>query len=198
MTSDAALVLRARGGDELAFRRLANELQPMLRFIASRYWASGAERSDMDQEAMIGLHKAVRDYRPDRGTFRAFAKLCVERQCITALKLSRGRKHQMLNEAASLSRTIIGGGDTEDTELGDLLPDQTATDPVRALEAGEEMRAVIDASLGLSEWERASITGIAEGRSYEEISAEHDIPLKTIDNAAQRARRKLAAALEAA
>lgn len=196
--SDAELVLRARGGDQLAFRRLIKRFESECGQIASEYFLWGGERGDLKQEAAHGLVKAVRDYRPDGGaSFRTFACLCIRRQVITAVKAATREKHGPLNHAMSFEYRPPGAAhDNDDLNLGDLLPSPDP-EPQAALETTERIGA-LQTTLAdkLTQLERVAILGIAEGVPYEDIAASAGIPFKSVDNAAQRARRKLAAALE--
>ena len=191
--ADAALVLRARGGDELAFRRLLDQHQDLIGATAARYFGPGLERDDLRQEARHGFYKAVRDYKPDRGVgFSTFAKGCVERQVITAVKTAQRHKHSPLNDAALFSTPV----DHEHaSELGDLFVDPRAPDPIVVLQAKEDVNSLLAAVGDLSELERQALVGLAQGDSYQVIAAALHADIKSIDNALQRARRKLAAAI---
>lgn len=201
MISDAALVLRARGGDELAFQRLAQRFDDTIGALSAPYFLPGGQRDDLRQEALFGLHKAVRDYRSDRGSsFRHFANLVIERQIITAVKTATREKHRSLNECVSMSNPLPGFSEDDGVTLADssVFADETA-DPAVRRESVEELRIVASTvHYSLTPLERKAVLGIANGITYEEIAADHDVSAKTIDNAAQRAKRKLAQALEAA
>jgi RNA polymerase sporulation-specific sigma factor len=187
-----ALVLRARGGDELAFRRLIDRYRGMLEATVRDYFAPGHERADLRQEALYGLHKAVRDYRPGKGAnFGTFAHLCVKRQVITAVKGATRGKHGPLNHAALLSQPV-GDGDRDTLTLAEVIADR-APGPDEQLFLREELHRVrnVIQGLGLSEIEREAILGFAQGLPYEEIADRAGVNEKSIDNALQRVRRKL-------
>lgn len=193
--TDAELVLRARGGDELAFQGLTDRYRPIIVGTAKRYFLKGGEQQDLIQEGLFGLSKAVKDYTRGRGSFRNFARLCISRQIITAVKTATRGKHTILNEAVSLQKPIIGGGDTEDTMLGELLADPTSREAHESLEARDELAKVVDIVSRLSEVEAEAVFGPANGESYKEISARTGYSVKQIDNARQRAKAKLARGL---
>jgi len=197
MLSDAALVLRARGGDELAFQRLADRYRGVIFRLSSQYYLQGAEPQDLRQEGMYGLYKATRDYSRNKGSFANFAELCIRRQIITAVKTATRGKHAPLNDGLSLAKPVFGGADTEDTELQELLADPRSEEPHARLEAEGEFAQVVDLiACRLSETEREALLGPALlGESYEETAARTGLSFKQIDNARQRATKKLAAAL---
>lgn len=196
---DAELVLRARGGDELAFRRLSDRYQGMISGIAREYFARGASIEDMKQEALFGFHKAVRDYRPDRESgFSNFASICVRRQVISAVKASTRGKHSPLNLASSLDQPASGLDDG--STLGEVVPDRRhAVDPAAAIEH-DEFLALVDRAVNgsLTGLERRALAGVVDGTSYEDIAAREMQTLKVIDNAVTRARKKLAPVIELA
>lgn len=185
------MVARARRGDQVALERLYAQHATLLRFLAGQYFGGhGLDEADLAQEARIGFWKAIRDYREDRGTtFASFARMCVERQLITALKTATRGKHRVLSGAARLESPLSDG---EGETLADRLP-SLALDPVDRLIEGERMREIFHAILhDLSDLERISVEGVAiQGRSYERLAEEQDVEVKQIDNALQRARRKI-------
>src|ERR1700761_5734857 len=186
--TDAELVLRARGGDQIAAQQLVRRHRGLAKIPALDYFAPGLERDDLIAEGLVGLAKAIRDYRSDRDSgFRNFAGICIKRQIITAVKTATRNKHTPLNFAASLEAPIKSG--EEDGSLGDLLP-STARGPLEWLHAEEE-RAKLSAGFAtLSPLEDRAIQGIADGTPYEDIAERLGIDRKVVDNAAQRARRK--------
>lgn len=190
--TDAALVLRARGRDELAFRRLLDRHQDLIGIHVSKYFAPGADRDDLVQEAQHGFFKAVRDYKAGQGSgFRNFASLCVERQVVTAVMTATRRKHEPLNAACSYDAPISPGAE-EDLTLADLLADPRALEPAEQLAQGEQLLALTAAIDQLTPLEHKALIGVAlEGESYEALAAAAGVSEKTIDNALQRSRRKL-------
>ncbi|HYX45095.1 MAG TPA: RNA polymerase sporulation sigma factor SigH, partial [Acidimicrobiales bacterium] len=187
----------SRQGDIQALEALLDRYRRFTRSKARGYFLVGADFDDIEQEGMIGLFKAVRDYRPDRqSSFRAFAELCVTRQIITAIKTATRQKHQPLNQYVSLSglRASDGG---EDRPVEDLLDDHQAPDPADEVVSSESM-ADMRASMAelLSRLEVEVLRLYVEGRSYQEISQLLGRHVKSIDNALQRIKRKLEAHLQ--
>jgi RNA polymerase sporulation-specific sigma factor len=194
--SDDDLVARFRAGDLEALDLLFDRYRRFAKAKARGYFLVGADFDDIEQEGMIGLFKAIRDFRPDRqASFRAFAELCVTRQIITAIKAATRHKHQPLNQYVSLS-AMPASGERESRALHDLLDDHHVPDPadeVVSLETVAAMRAAMAAML--STLEVAVLRLYLEGRSYQEISELLGRHAKSIDNALQRIKRKLEAYL---
>lgn len=196
-TSDRALVDRARRGDTVAMDRIIDRYRGFVRLKASSYFLAGGEGEDLVQEGLIGLFKAVRDYRHDReASFRSFAELCVTRQIITAIKTAARNKHSPLNTYVSFSHSRAGASNDQEMSLAEVLPDDPAGDPVNQAISSEELRALVGC-LGsvLSDLESGVLTMYLEGRSYEEIAGRMDCTPKTVDNALQRVKRKVTAHL---
>ena len=128
---DEGLVRRARGGDQQAMDQIISRYRGFVRLKASAYFLAGGDSEDLIQEGLIGLFKAVRDYRPEReASFRSFAELCVTRQIITAIKTATRYKHAPLNTYVSFSHTPAGQDSDSDCTLGDALPGPGIDDPV--------------------------------------------------------------------
>ena len=195
---DLRLVLRARNGDSVAMDALLRRYTGFVRLKASSYFIAGGESDDLIQEGLVGLYKAVRDYRWDReSSFRNFAELCITRQIITAVKTSTRNKHTPLNEYVSVSQTPAAGGGDGDPTLDELLPGPTAHDPVNQVISSEELHSLVAClSSVLSELESSVLSLYLDGRSYEEIAGRLDCDTKTVDNALQRVKRKVAAHLD--
>src|SRR5213594_4256201 len=137
---DLQLVLRARNGDGGALDVLIRRYTGFVRLKASSYFLAGGDAEDLVQEGLIGLYKAVRDYRPDRETsFRSFAELCVTRQIITAIKTATRLKHQALNHYVSFGQTPAGQDSESDCTLGDALPGSRVDDPSLRVISSEEL-----------------------------------------------------------
>jgi RNA polymerase sporulation-specific sigma factor len=197
--TDAALVRRAQQGDELAMQRILKRYEGLIRTIAANYFLLGADDDDVRQEARFGAFKAVRDFRPDKASgFTTFLSICVRRQVLTAVKAAGRNKHSPLNGALSLRGSVIGGEDQEDPMLEDLIADDRRPQPDAVLEGKEEFAAVVGAFRRLTPVEREATTGIMVGASYADVAEEAGRSFKTIDNAHQRAKRKIREALEAA
>jgi len=196
-TADRTLVERARRGDAHAMDRIVERYRGFVRLKASSYFLAGGEGEDLIQEGLIGLFKAVRDYRPDReASFRSFAELCITRQIITAIKTAARNKHAPLNTYVSFSHSRAGASSDQEMSLAEILPDDPAGDPVNQAISSEELRALVGC-LGavLSDLESAVLTMYLEGRSYEEIAGLQGCTPKTVDNALQRVKRKVLAHL---
>jgi RNA polymerase sporulation-specific sigma factor len=194
--TDDHLVALFRQGDVDALELLLERYRRFARSKARTYFLVGADHDDIEQEGMIGLFKAVRDFRPDRqSSFRAFAELCVTRQIITAIKTATRQKNQPLNQYVSLSG-MRAGGDADDRLVDDLL-DHQVPDPADEVVSAEgmcELRAMMAEMLSRLEVDVLRL--YVEGRSYQEISALLGRHVKSIDNALQRIKRKLEAHLE--
>jgi RNA polymerase sporulation-specific sigma factor len=191
--SDLELVARCQTGCEDALNALLERYRRFARAKARAYFLVGADRDDVEQEALIGLYKAARDFRPEhQSSFRAFADLCITRQIITAIKAATRHKHQPLNQYVSFSRGRTGD-DGEERAVEELLrPHLHEVDPADELIADERLRA-LRARLAevLSGFEVDVLSLYVDGRSYQEIGVELDRHVKAIDNALQRIKRKL-------
>ena len=188
---DEGLVRRARGGDQQAMDQIISRYRGFVRLKASAYFLAGGDSEDLVQEGLIGLFKAVRDYRPEReASFRSFAELCVTRQIITAIKTAARNKHSPLNTYVSFSNTRAGS--EQETTLADVLPDDPVTDPINQAISTEELTSLIEC-LGrvLSPLEREVLAMYLEGRSYEEVAERLECNPKSVDNALQRVKRKV-------
>jgi RNA polymerase sporulation-specific sigma factor len=192
---DLRLAVRARNGDEQAMDALIRRYVGFVRMKASSYFLAGGDCEDLIQEGLIGLYKAVRDFRPDKETsFRSFAELCVTRQIITAIKTATRFKHAPLNQYVSFSQTPAGQDPESDCTLGDALPGPGVDEPSVCVISTEELQSlVLCLGPGLSKLEADSLRLYLEGSSYEEMAEELGCDTKTIDNALQRVKRKILA-----
>jgi len=190
---DLQLVLRARNGDQAALDGLMRRYTGFVRLKASSYFLAGGESEDLIQEGLIGLYKAVRDFRSDKETsFRSFAELCVTRQIITAIKTATRFKHSPLNTYVSFSHTPAGQEGDGDCTLGDALPGPTVDEPPVVVISTEELQSLVfTLGTGLSRLESDALRLSLEGSSYEERAEELGCDTKTIDNALQRVKRKV-------
>jgi RNA polymerase sporulation-specific sigma factor len=189
--SEEVLVQRARDGDQRAVELLVDRYRSYIRFRSTVFFLPGWEREDVVQEGLIGLYKAIRDYRPDRHTaFGPFARLCIDRQIIAAVKGATRAKHAPLNTAASLSEPW--GDDPDGRPLLEVLADRLVGDPEDAvLRALDEDAFVRWIHSSLSELERAVVAAYLAGFSYEETARLVRRHVKAVDNALQRVKRKL-------
>jgi RNA polymerase sporulation-specific sigma factor len=190
---DLQLALKARNGDGQAMDQLIRRYTGFVRLKASSYFLAGGDAEDLIQEGLIGLYKAVRDYRTDKETsFRSFAELCVTRQIITAIKTATRFKHAPLNTYVSFSHTPAGQESDGDCTLGDALPGPAVDEPSVCVISTEELQSLVGClGTGLSELEADSLRLYLEGSSYEQMAAELSCDTKTIDNALQRVKRKI-------
>src|SRR6266511_976531 len=192
---DLQLVMRARNGDGAALDVLIRRYTGFVRLKASSYFLAGGDAEDLIQEGLIGLYRAVRDFRSDKETsFRSFAELCVTRQIITAIKTATRFKHAPLNTYISFSHTPAGQEPDSECTLGDALPGPTVDDPSICVISTEELQSLVfTLGTGLSQLESDALRLYLEGSSYEEMAAELGCDTKTIDNALQRVKRKVLA-----
>jgi RNA polymerase sporulation-specific sigma factor len=189
---DRYLIALAKQGNAGAYDRIVRRYYGFVRLKASSYFLAGGDADDLIQEGLVGLYKAVRDYRTDReSSFRNFAELCITRQIITAVKTATRNKHTPLNQYVSFSTTPSGNGDTEPT-LDEMLPGSTVHDPVNQVISSEELRALVACiSTALSELESRVLALYLDGHSYEEVGRRLGCDCKTVDNALQRVKRKV-------
>lgn len=193
---DEEVIDDAKSGNVRALEYLINKYKSFVRAKARTYFLIGADREDIVQEGMIGLFKAIRDFRGDKlSSFRAFAELCITRQIITAIKTATRQKHIPLNSYVSLNKPIFD--EESDRTLMDVISEERVSDPEEMIINREEFNG-IESKMGeiLSglEWEVLSL--YLQGKSYQEIAEDLDRHVKSIDNALQRVKRKLEKYLE--
>ena len=190
---DVALLAQQGNGDALEY--LLDKYKNFVRARARSYFLVGADHEDIVQEGMIGLYKAIRDYKAERlSSFRAFAELCVKRQIITAIKTATRQKHVPLNSYVSLNKPLYG--EESDRTLLDVIEGRV-TNP-EDLFIGQEDISHIQEQIGsvLSDLERQVLDAFLDGKSYQEIAVMLGRHVKSIDNALQRVKRKLTQFLE--
>ena len=194
---DEFLIALAKQGDRNAYDRLVRRYYGFVRLKASSYFLAGGDSEDLIQEGLVGLYKAIRDFRRDReSSFRNFAELCITRQIITAVKTATRNKHTPLNGYVSFSATPAGASDSEPT-LDEVLPGSTTHDPVNQVISSEELRSLVGClSSALSELESRVLSLYLDGYSYEQAGEQLACDTKTVDNALQRVKRKVGAHLE--
>ncbi|MDA8212868.1 MAG: RNA polymerase sporulation sigma factor SigH [Clostridia bacterium] len=193
---DEDIVEFAKEGDATALEYLINKYKNFVRAKARSYFLIGADREDIIQEGMIGLYKAIRDFRQDKlSSFRAFAELCITRQIITAIKTATRQKHIPLNSYVSLNKPIYD--EDSDRTLLDVISGTKITDPEELIISREEFDD-IEEKMGeiLSSLEWKVLMSYLEGKSYQEIAVDLKRHVKSIDNALQRVKRKLERYLE--
>jgi len=193
---DEDIIKYARTGNNKALEYLINKYKNFVRAKARTYFLIGADREDIIQEGMIGLYKAIRDFREDKlSSFRAFAELCITRQIITAIKTATRQKHIPLNSYISLNKPVFD--EESDRTLMDMICEESISDPEEMIINREEFSGIEEKMaeiLSSLEWEVLSL--YLQGKSYQEISEELDRHVKSIDNALQRVKRKLEKYLE--
>jgi RNA polymerase sporulation-specific sigma factor len=194
---DSYLIALAKQGDPTAYDRLVRRYHGFVRLKASSYFIAGGDSDDLMQEGLVGLYKAIRDYRTDRqSSFRNFAELCITRQIITAVKTATRNKHVPLNQYVSFATTPAGASEGEST-LEEMLPGSPVHDPANQVISSEELRSLVDCLAStLSELESRVLALYLDGRSYEEIGGIVECDTKTVDNALQRVKRKVGCHLD--
>lgn len=196
--TDEDLVALAAGGSSQAMELLLEKFKPFVRAKARSYYLVGADRDDIMQEGMIGLYKAIRDYRPHKNAqFPTFAEVCIKRQMITAIKGATRQKHKPLSGYISLDKPMFE--DEGERTLADVLCDVRITNPEELI-IGQEEYENIEKSIRkrLSEVESQVLALFLQGKSYQEIAQRLNRHTKSIDNALQRIRSKIAKAFEQA
>jgi RNA polymerase sporulation-specific sigma factor len=191
------LIALAKQGDAIAYDRIVRRYYGFVRLKASSYFLAGGDSDDLIQEGLVGLYKAVRDYRSDReSSFRNFAELCITRQIITAVKTATRNKHTPLNQYVSFSTSPTASGEDAPT-LDEVLPGPTVHDPVHQVISSEELRSLVGClSTALSELESRVLGLYLDGRSYEDVGQQLGCDTKTVDNALQRVKRKVGTHLQ--
>src|SRR4051794_39143938 len=194
---DGYLIALAKQGDATAYDRIVRRYYGFVRLKASSYFLAGGDSDDLIQEGLVGLYKAVRDYRTDReSSFRNFAELCITRQIITAVKTATRNKHTPLNGYVSFASSPAGGLGAGAPTLDEIIPGPEARDPVLQAISSEELRAMVDClSSALSELESRVLSLCLDGYSYEQVGERLGCDTKTVDNALQRVKRKVGAHL---
>jgi len=195
---DDELAARSQEGDRQALETLIDRYRRFARAKGRGYFLIGGDSDDIEQEALIGLYKAARDFRPEhQASFRAFAELCITRQIITAIKTATRQKHQPLNQYVSISG-VRGSDDPGERSVEDLLIRHYGPDPADRVVSDERLGA-LRASMQelLSALEVDVLRLYVEGKSYQEIGEQLGRHVKSIDNALQRIKRKLDSRLAA-
>ena len=194
--TDEDLVAKIKIGDKSAQNALFDRYKDIVNMKANKFYIIGAEREDMEQEGLIGLYKAIKSFdNTKQNSFNTFANLCIERQLITAIKSSNRQKHIPLNSSFSLNIAAYDEGDN--TEVLEVLDTKTAEDPLDTITKKEYFKYVeskIDESL--SSFEKQVLNRYIQGESYNDIAEKLDTPIKSVDNAIQRIRKKAGKFLE--
>ena len=197
--TDDELIKLAKNEDKSALEILIERYKETVNMKVSKYYINGAEKEDIIQEGLIGLFKAVKSFNPEKdNSFKSFANMCIERQVITAIKGSNRQKHMPLNSYVSLNNPTFENENGEiENPLIDVLDANTVEDPLDTITKNEYIKHVektIDESL--STFEKQVLNKYIEGKSYVQIAESLNSPVKSVDNAIQRIRKKTAKNIE--
>ena len=189
--TDEQIISQIKDGDEQALTFLLDKYKDLVNTKVGKYFIIGAEREDIVQEGMIGLYKAIKGFdNCKQNTFKTFANLCIERQLITAIKSSNRQKHMPLNSYLSLN-TSAYDDEGDGTELLETFEVDTIEDPLETIMKQESFNEIQNAvQKSLSKFEGQVLERYMQGESYEVIAKKLDAPIKSIDNAIQRIRKK--------
>ena len=187
---DKILLEQINNGSDEALETLLNKYKELVNMKVGKYFIIGAEKEDIYQEGMIGLYKAIKSFDTEKqNSFKTFANLCIERQLITAIKTSNRQKHIPLNSYLSLNASAYD--DDNDTALIEVFNSSTVEDPLETITKKEYYKTVEDKiEENLSDFEKQVLHRYARGESYVSIAEKLDSPVKSIDNAIQRIRKK--------
>lgn len=190
--TDEQIISQIKQGDEQALTYLINKYKELVNIKIGKFFMIGAEKEDIMQEGMIGLFKAIKNYDPEKqNAFKTFANMCIERQLITAIKTSNRQKHIPLNSYLSLNTSAYENNEEDSVELIDTFDSKTIEDPLETImkeEYYKEIQSTIDKSL--STFEKQVLDRFMKGESYNVIAKRLDSPVKSVDNAIQRIRKK--------
>ena len=195
--TDEDLIETIKSGDKYALEYLINRYKELVNIKVSKYYIIGAERDDIMQEGLIGLFKAIKSYKADQhNSFKSFANMCIERQLITAIKTSNRQKHIPLNSYLSLNMSVYDE-ESDDTEMMEVFENSLIEDPLDTITKKEYYTSVEKAiDKALSDFEKQVLNRYVHGESYVEIARKLDAPVKSVDNAIQRIRKKAIKGLE--
>lgn len=189
---DEDLIEIIKSGDKYALDYLIHRYKELVNIKVSKYYIVGAEHEDIVQEGLIGLFKAIKSYKSDmNNSFKTFANMCIERQLITAIKTSNRQKHMPLNSYLSLNMSAYDENDEDDTQIMEVFNAALIEDPLDTITKKEyynNVESTIEKSL--SDFERQVLNQYINGSSYVEIAQRLDAPVKSVDNAIQRIRKK--------
>lgn len=190
--TDEQIISQIKQGNEEALAYLLEKYKELVNVKVSKYFMIGAEKEDIVQEGMIGLFKAIKNFDVDKqNTFKSFANICIERQLITAIKSSNRQKHMPLNSYLSLNIAAYDNSDEDSVELIDTFDSKTIEDPLETIMKKEyytEVENIVNKNL--SKFEKQVLEQFLKGESYLTIAQRLDSPVKSVDNAIQRIRKK--------
>ena len=190
--ADEQIIEQIKQGDEEALSYILEKYKNLVNIKVSKYFMVGAEKEDVVQEGMIGLFKAIKSYDSEKqNSFKSFANICIERQLITAIKSSNRQKHIPLNSYLSLNTAAYDNNEDDSVELIDTFNSNTIEDPLETIMKQEYYNEVETAvNKNLSKFEKQVLDRYLKGESYVKIAEKLDSPVKSIDNAIQRIRKK--------
>ncbi|MCI8384103.1 MAG: RNA polymerase sporulation sigma factor SigH [Clostridia bacterium] len=190
--SDEQIVTQIKEGDDKALSYLLEKYKNLVNVKVGKYFMIGAEKEDIMQEGMIGLFKAIKNFNEEKqNTFRSFANICIERQLITAIKSSNRQKHLPLNSYLSLNTSAYDNSEEDSVELIDTFDSKTVEDPLETVMKKEYYNEIENAvNKSLSKFEKQVLERFIKGDSYMTIAQKLDSPVKSVDNAIQRIRKK--------
>ena len=190
--TDEQIVSLIKQGDEKALSYLLEKYKNLVNIKVGKYFIIGAEREDIMQEGMIGLFKAIKNFKEEKqNTFKSFANICIERQLITAIKSSNRQKHMPLNSYLSLNTAAYDNNEEDSVELIDTFDSKTIEDPLETVMKKEYYQEIENAvNKSLSKFEKQVLDRFMKGESYMTIAQKLDSPVKSVDNAIQRIRKK--------
>lgn len=190
--TDEQIISEIKNGDEEALSYILEKYKDLVNVKVSKYFIIGAEKEDTIQEGMIGLFKAIKNYNAEKqNSFKSFANICIERQLITAIKTSNRQKHQPLNSYLSLNTAAYENNDDDSVELLETFNSKTIEDPLETIMKQEQYNEVETAvNKNLSKFEQKVLSRFLNGESYTVIAKKLNTPVKSIDNAIQRIRKK--------
>ncbi len=192
--SDAELITRARSGDRTAEEVLVLRFGRLVRACARPLFLMGGDSEDLVQEGMMGLLAAIREYDPERNAgFRTYAEVCIRNRLLSAVRAASRDKHTPLNSYVPLDTALFD--DTEHDERGSV--DQRQGNPEALFIQREDMQERMNRIYSqLSPLETRVLRLYLSGMSYSEIASKCNRPLKSVDNAVQRIRQKIARQIE--
>lgn len=188
--TDEELISLVKSDDKYALDFIIEKYRDLVNMKVGKYFIIGAEKEDIIQEGMIGLFKAIQSFNADKqNSFKTFANMCIERQLITAIKTSNRQKHMPLNSYLSLNTAAYE--DDEDTSILEVFDSHMTEDPLDTITKKEYYKRVEDAiDKSLSDFEKQVLARFIKGESYVTIAEKLDTPVKSVDNAIQRIRKK--------
>lgn len=190
--TDEQIISLIKQGNEEALAYLLEKYKDIVNMRVNKYFMIGAEREDVIQEGMIGLFKAIKSFNPEKqNSFKSFANICIERQLITAIKTSNRQKHMPLNSYLSLNTSAYENNDENGTELIEIFNNKTVEDPLETIMKKEYYDNIESAvNKNLSKFEKRVLDRFLKGESYVKIAQNLEAPVKSVDNAIQRIRKK--------